>query len=229
LKRWRYIGVYGPELMLCAGIARVGPLPVRWWAIAHPGGRLEEGSKGIELGPGRLVVDGVADLSWQEETGMEIVSPHGGQWIWTRKFAPVEVTGMVRGRPLSAGGLVDESAGYHARRTAWRWSAGVGIGEDGERVAWNLVAGVHDGDPSENTVWVDGEERAPGPVEFRGLAGVAGLHFTSWGASRDDDTNLLLFRSCYRQPFGSFTGELPGGGPRLASGYGVMEEHDVRW
>ena len=25
LKRWRYVGLYGPEIMLCAGSARVGP------------------------------------------------------------------------------------------------------------------------------------------------------------------------------------------------------------
>jgi hypothetical protein len=35
-------------------------------------------------------------------------------------------------------------------------------------------------------------------------------------------------RSYYRQPFGTFTGELPGG-LRLADGYGVMEEHEVWW
>ena len=37
-----------------------------------------------------------------------------------------------------------------------------------------------------------------------------------------------FFRSDYLQPFGSFTGELPGG-LQLASGYGVMEWHDVHW
>ena len=35
-------------------------------------------------------------------------------------------------------------------------------------------------------------------------------------------------RSRYRQPFGTFEGELPGG-LTLAEGYGVMEEHDVYW
>jgi hypothetical protein len=35
-------------------------------------------------------------------------------------------------------------------------------------------------------------------------------------------------RSDYRQPFGTFAGTLPGG-IELAEGYGVMEEHDVRW
>ena len=40
--------------------------------------------------------------------------------------------------------------------------------------------------------------------------------------------NLLLMRSDYRQPFGTFAGTLPGG-IELAEGYGVMEQHDVRW
>ncbi|MBA2505130.1 MAG: DUF2804 family protein [Thermoleophilaceae bacterium] len=231
LKQWRYIGVYGPELMLCAGVARIGPLPRRWWAIAYPDGTLREGSDGIELKAGSLSVrDGEREISllWQEEAGMEIVSPHGGEWIWTRKFAPLAVSGFVDGEPFAADGLVDESAGYHARSTAWHWSAGVGRGVGGERVAWNLVAGVHDGDPSENTVWIDGEERQPGPVPFHGLEGVGDLRFSAW-ASRDEDSNLLIFRNSYRQPFGTFEGELPGGGPRLAEGHGVMEWHDVRW
>ena len=55
---------------------------------------------------------------------------------------------------------------------------------------------------------------------------MGGLRFTEWSA-REDHTNLLLFRSDYRQPFGTFEGEV--GGVRLREGYGVMEQHDVRW
>jgi hypothetical protein len=40
--------------------------------------------------------------------------------------------------------------------------------------------------------------------------------------------NLLLVRSDYRQPFGTFSGALPPG-LELASGFGVMEWHDARW
>ena len=59
------------------------------------------------------------------------------------------------------------------------------------------------------------------------FAGGAELRFDTW-STRQDRTNLLLMRSYYRQPFGSFTGELPGG-LRLAEGYGVMEDHEVWW
>ena len=38
LKRWRYVGVYTPELMLCVGDARIGGIPQRWWAVALPDG-----------------------------------------------------------------------------------------------------------------------------------------------------------------------------------------------
>ena len=47
-------------------------------------------------------------------------------------------------------------------------------------------------------------------------------------AVRERRENLLLIRSSYRQPFGTFGGELPGG-VALAEGYGVMEEHDAWW
>ena len=54
-----------------------------------------------------------------------------------------------------------------------------------------------------------------------------GLRFSEWSA-REENRNLLLLRSRYRQPFGTFAGSLPGGG-ELAEGYGVMEEHEAWW
>jgi Protein of unknown function (DUF2804) len=222
LKRWRYVGVYTPELMLCVGDARVGPIPQRWWAVALPDGSLHEGKS----------AKGVIDLSFTDREGVEVVSPHGSSFIWTRKQALVPVRGKVT---LDAAefdiddvAFIDDSAGYHARHTAWRWSAGHGRLDDGRAVGWNLVTGVHDGEPSERTVWVDGEPHEVGAVDFADdLSGVGDLRFNAW-SERVDHTNLVLFRNHYRQPFGTFSGELPGG-LRLASGYGVMEEHDVRW
>jgi hypothetical protein len=239
LKRWRYVGVYTAELMLCVGDARVGPIPQRWWAVTLPDGTLRDrttvGRGGVDLERSRVRVDvaGVRiDLELQESDGLDIVSPHGGKLIWTRKQALVPVRGAValdgEERLLEDVAFIDDSAGYHARHTAWRWSAGHGRLEDGRPVGWNLVAGVHDGDPSERTVWIDGEPHEVGPVEFADdLSSVDGMQFTGW-SEREDHTNLLLFKSDYRQPFGTFSGVLPGG-LRLAEGYGVMEAHDVRW
>jgi len=223
LKRWRYVAVYSPELMLCVGDARIAGVPQRWWAVALPDGRLFEGSR-----------DAPIELRLDEGPGVEVVSPHGGSYIWTRKQAGIGVSGSVRLPHANYSiegefGFVDESAGYHARHTVWRWSAGIGRSRDGRAVAWNLVDGVHDAPrASERTVWVDGEPHEVGPVEFaEDLSAVGGLSFTEWSA-REDHTNRLVMRSDYRQPFGSFAGELPGG-LELESGYGVMEWHDVRW
>jgi len=129
---------------------------------------------------------------------------------------------------VDAAGLVDESAGYHARRTAWLWSAGAGVLTSGEPVAWNLVDGVHDSAvASERTVWVDGEPREVPPQAFDGLAGVGGLRFSA-EATRARRERLLVISSDYEQPFGRFTGELPGAGS-LGAGWGVMERHVVSW
>src|SRR5918998_2972547 len=157
LKRWRYVGVYGPELMLCAADARVAGIRRRWWAVALPDGTLVEGTRGVELAGGRVRVRGVLELELEEAGGVEVASPDGRAYIWTRKSAPLRVRGSVTvaGRSFELDGddgFMDESAGYHARRTAWRWSAGVGRTADGRRVAWNLVDGVHDGATSERTV-----------------------------------------------------------------------------
>jgi hypothetical protein len=234
LKRWRYLGVYRADLMLCVGHARVAGLPQRWWAVALPDGTLVEGGRGVELSERRAAVRGVLELELDGGESVEIVSPHGRSYIWTRKHAPVHVRGSVTvaGHAFDIDGedgFVDESAGYHARHTAWRWSAGVGRTDDGRRVAWNLVDGVHDAPASsERSVWVDGEPREVPNQEFAGdLSAVGGLRFREWSA-RESSVNLLLMRNSYRQPFGEFSGELPCG-LRLAEGYGVMEAHDVRW
>jgi hypothetical protein len=234
LKRWRYLGVYRADVMLCVGHARVAGVPQRWWAVTLPDGTLVEGSRGVELSTQRAAVRDVLELELDEPAGVEVVSAHGRSYIWTRKHAPVHVRGRVcvRGHTFELDGddgFVDESAGYHARHTAWQWSAGIGRTEDGRRVAWNLVDGVHDApSSSERTVWIDGEPHEVEPQEFADdLSSVGGLRFREWSARRSK-TNVLVMRNRYRQPFGEFSGELPCG-LRLAEGYGVMEEHDVRW
>jgi hypothetical protein len=240
LKRWRYVGAFSPELMLCVGKASIGPFAQRWWAIAEPNGRLRERTSkrggGVALETGRVAVRAAGvriELELEESDGVQVVSPSRGSWIWTRKQANVPARGVLaldgRERRIDCEAVVDDSAGYHQRHSCWRWSAGVGRGEHGERVGWNLVEGVHDARlASERTVWIDGEPREVPPVEFASdLSRVAGLRFDAW-CVREEHTNWLLFRSHYRQPFGAFGGELPGG-LRLARGLGVMEEHDVRW
>jgi hypothetical protein len=245
LKRWRYVGAYGPELMLCAGDARIGPLRQRFWAVATPDGRIRERtalvrSGGVALRGPELAIDAEAvraRLRVDESAGVETLSPHGRSYIWTRKQGGVRVSGLIEydGRPIQfdARGIVDDSAGYHARHTVWSWSAGVGTASDGRAVAWNLVSGVHDApEASERTTWVEGEPSEVPPVEFEAdLSAIHGddleLRFTEWSA-REDATNVILLKNSYRQPFGTFSGHLPGG-INLATGYGVMESHDAHW
>jgi len=249
LKRWRYVGVYAADLMLCAGVARIGPVRQSWWAVwerdrdrLHERTRLRAGP--VDLGEDRVrvrdggvEVDLVLDDAGSQE--VEVVTPDGRGYAWTRKRAPMRARGTVwvngEARAVDAAALIDDSAGYHARHTAWRWSAGVGTaaGDDGP-VAWNLVAGVHDSPTaSERTVWAGGEAREVGPVAFaEDLGSVAfaeggALEFAA-GAMRARHDNLLIFRSDYEQPFGTFRGTLPGG-IELAEGYGVMERHVAVW
>ena len=244
-KRWRYVGYYAPELMLCVGDARIGVVPQRWWAVATPDGKLRErttiGRGGVSMRPGSVKVEGDGlriDLALEESGGVETASPtSAGHYIWTRKQADVPARGFIElnGMRQEVGGVafVDESAGYHDRHTAWKWSAGNGLASDGRAVSWNLVTGVHDApENSERTLWIDRVPAEVGPVTFAPdlsqvtFAEGGALEFSAW-AAREENMNMLLMRSRYRQPFGTFTGTLPGG-IELAQGYGVMEEHDVR-
>lgn len=241
LKRWRYVGVYTPELMLCVADARIGPVPQRWWAVTFPDGTLRErttmGRGGVRIDGSRVRVEAKgAEIALELAEGepVEVASPAGESYTWTAKQAAVPARGHVvldgrRHEIDSDSAFIDDSAGYHPRHTAWKWSAGVGTLEDGRRAGWNLVTGVHDSpEHSERTVWVEGEPREVQPQAFADdLSSVGDLRFTEWSA-REENVNLIVIRSRYRQPFGTFAGELPGG-LKLAEGYGVMEEHDVLW
>jgi hypothetical protein len=249
LKRWRYVGFYGPELMLCVGSAHVGPTWQVWWAVwdrearrLHERTRQLAGRRQVSVEePGRVHLDqgGVAiDLELDEGPGVETVTPAGRAYIWTRKQGGIPARGRVRAGEaeweLDGPAFVDESAGYHDRVTSWRWSAGTGTASDGRAVAWNFAEGIHDSPrDSERTVWVDGVPSEPGPVHFADdLSSIAladgGELRCAAEATRTRDDNLLVFRSRYEQPFGTFSGVLPGG-LELAEGYGVMERHDVVW
>lgn len=260
LKRWRYVGVYSPELMVCAAEVFVGPLGTRFWGLARPDGELLGrrhllGSGGVSVAGSRLRVEAgerrsgatplprvSVDLALDEAGGpqaVESVSASGrGGYIWTRKSAGVPARGTVAlgGRRFSvtAEAVIDDTAGYHPRHTAWCWSAGVGRAVGGERVGWNLVEGVNDDRvDSERTVWVDGIPSEVGPVRFdddlcriRSAEG-GELRVRPW-ATLAHRTRLGPLRSDYRQPFGAFRGELPGG-VALAEGFGVVERHDAWW
>ena len=248
LKRWRYVGVYGPELMCCFGVVTIGGAPQEFWAIwdrearqLRERTRMRHGHVALHDGHVRVRDRGVAvDLVFDELAGIpvEVTSRDGEHDIWTRKRAGLTFAGSIVldgvERTLVCPGVIDDTSGRHARHTQWSWSAGVGTAATGEPVAWNLVDGVHDAATgSERAVWVGGVPAETAPARFDlplttidaddGLA----LRCTH-EAVRERDDNLLLVRSRYSQPFGTFSGTLPGG-LALADGYGVMERHDVFW
>jgi hypothetical protein len=259
LKRWRYVGIFGEQLMACAARVQIGPAHQTFWALALPGeagmrertrmlprrGEVEliegAGPAGGAPRPGRIEIrDRGVELSLEldEQDGIEARCPHGRSEVWTRKQAGIAARGTLRldGGPISAIGAlacVDDTAGYHARVTEWRWSAGVGVAADGSAVAWNLVSGINDPPAgSERAVWREGVPEEVAPVEFaEDLSAILGadgerLQFRA-EAERSRRDNLLILSSDYRAPFGTFSGTLPGG-IELASGRGVREQHRAR-
>jgi hypothetical protein len=247
-KRWRYVGFYGEDLMLCAARAEVGPFGQCFWVIwdrergcelAHTA--LRPGSREVTLDGPRLLIDAAglhAELRLGEARSIESICPSGvgDGWGWTRKRAGVPISGHIEvpGRRvrIEGFGVDDESAGYQARHTSWHWSAGVGTAIDGRTLAWNLVEGINDPPArSERAVWVDGVPHEPAPVAFDGLDAVRfdngdRLAFEG-GAERARDDNFGLIRSTYRHRFGTFSGVLDG--IDLATGRGVMESHTALW
>jgi hypothetical protein len=245
-KRWRYVGLFAEELMLCAARAEVGPLTQSFWVLLDRGSgqqwshtALVPGSREVTLEGPRLEIDGPglrASLRLGEATPIEVTCPSGRASAWTRKRVgmPVEGTVEVPGQrwEVAGRGVDDESAGHHERHTSWHWSAGVGTAADGRPVAWNLVTGINDvPSGSERAIWIDGEPTEPPPVRFDAGDAIefdGGKSLTFIGESEHvHNDNYLLIRSDYRHRFGSLSGSL--GGVELAQGLGVMEEHDARW
>ncbi|MCW2986043.1 MAG: hypothetical protein JWR63_3613, partial [Conexibacter sp.] len=97
LKRWRYLGLYGEDLMLCAANVRVGVLPQAFWATWDRHALRER----TVFRPGGVVLaddaarfgGGVADLRLAPDgDAMAVTSRHGDSYIWTRK-QPVRAVG----------------------------------------------------------------------------------------------------------------------------------------
>ena len=240
--------------MACAARVQIGLARQSFWALyLRADGVLRErtrtlrGRGAVELRRGQLRIDdgGVRlELGLQEGAPVHAHCLHAGGDVWTRKQAGVAARGVLaldggEERRIEALAVIDDTAGYHAHRTEWWWSAGVGVGPDGVALAWNLVRGVNDPRRgSERAVWVAGAPHECAPVRFRedlrevACEDGASVRFSA-EAERSRRENLLLVRSDYRAPFGSFSGTLPGplgAAPiALARGLGVVEHHRARW
>src|SRR5688500_9503741 len=103
LKAWTYVGAYSPQLMLCAATARIGVVPIAWWAVwDRERGRLVQrtarGRGGVEVNARRLAVRGrsaTLELALDDGRPVEVVSPHGRQYAWTRKRGGVRARGWI--------------------------------------------------------------------------------------------------------------------------------------
>lgn len=103
LKAWRYVGVFGPELMLCMARVRIGPARQCFWAVWDRGaGQLHErtrlGGRVVQLSHGRAVIRDravQADLELTETAGIEAVCGSGDSYAWTRKQGGIRARGTL--------------------------------------------------------------------------------------------------------------------------------------
>jgi hypothetical protein len=245
LKSWRYVSIWSPELSICAATIGVGPVRQEFWAVWDRGAaQLYEKTRlrprSVTLTPGKVLVrdNGITiDVILDERDGVEVIVPDDNAYTWTRKQM-VRAHGTVQlphaTRQVEAMALIDDNAGYHRRHTHWLWSGGAGRATDGRSVAWSVIVGLNDPDHnSERTVWVDGVPHEVPTVNF--ADDLSAVHFSDGAAVRFQEEavrqrrdNLVLVRSSYRQPFGTFNGTLPGN-IQLREAYGVMERHDAVW
>jgi hypothetical protein len=226
--------------MICLAAVRIGPARQSFWAVwDRTAQRLYErtvlGRRAVALTTGRaraVSAEVEIELELAEGPGVECICPSGDSYAWTRKQGGVPARGTVRigavVHRVDALAVIDDTAGFYQRHTHWRWCAGIGRATDGRALAWNLVQGVNDPpQSSERTLWIDGDPRELPEADFASdLSSVNELRFSA-EAARAHGQNLILVRSRYRQPFGTFSGRV--GGAELAVGYGVMEDHDVWW
>ncbi len=243
LKRWRYVALYRPDFMVCVGDARVAGIPQRWWAVALPDGTLLERTTGAAAastcrpGARAWTRTGCSSTSRSNEgPGVEVVSPHGRSWIWTRKQArrAGARVGALRRRARVGGGRRRGLRGRvrrlprapHRLALVGRHRPDArrprrGVEPRGRRARRARVERAHA---------LGGRRARPrcrrssSPPTSRGSATSTSPPGARARTTRAGSSSAAT--TCSRS--GRFTGALPGG-VELASGYGVMEWHDVRW
>lgn len=203
----------------------------------------------LDAGGGDPSTHIMARASGAAATPISAVVPIEGGYANATEKRIVPVTGEIvsAGRRFLLGAerpaiaAYDHTAGFLARHTAWRWALGAGYDESGERVAFNLVEGFV-GEP-ECGGWVGDRLVALGEGRFQfdlarptepwrvtTTCGAVDLLFTP-AAIHAEDKDMLVVRSKFVQPIGSFAGTLRlDGVVRKVSGLpGVTEHQDVLW
>ena len=163
---------------------------------------------------------------------MEVASPSGRSWIWTRKQAPVRLRGTRAPRRARVGG--GRRRGLRGRlrrlpRAPHRLALVGGHRALGRRARGGLEPGGRRArrarvERAHASGWTASPPRSP-PLAFADdLSRVGDLEFTPWSA-REDHTRRLLFRSDYLQPFGQLRGRAA---RRAAAGVGPRRDGVAR-
>jgi hypothetical protein len=182
------------------------------------------------------------DASAAPPTICAIAVPPGARGNSTHKTVGLPVTGSVTvdGQRWSLDGgsaALDYTNGVLARDTTWRWASGTQPG-----LGINLVEGFNGA--AENVVWINDQPIRVGeahiaidprdidkPFNVRSVDGVVDLEFRIEGV-RAQDRDLLVAKSIYVAPFGTYHGVIrpPDAAEIVVDGLpGVCEEHLARW
>jgi hypothetical protein len=181
----------------------------------------------------RFALDARLDGRSAPPTLCAVAPIDGGIANCTHKTACLPAAGVVRvdGETIfldGAAGAFDHTSGLLARETRWRWASATDA-----KIGFNLVDGFNG--PVENVAWIDGKIVPVGAVRFDfddplGEWKIRGdkcdLVFNAEGARREDK-NLLVAKSWYVQPIGTFRGTI--GGAKIDRLVGVTEDHIARW
>ncbi|HEY1404801.1 MAG TPA: DUF2804 family protein, partial [Pyrinomonadaceae bacterium] len=214
-KRWHYVSFWSEQLSFCAARAGVGPLQQEYWGIWDRRARQFRErthlfSNHVEFAPNRVRVrdgDAEIDVTYEPSTSFEVYRPANRAYIWSHKDYCRAARGTVRygDTTLEAAGVifVDINAGYHERRTRWRWAAGAGLDQHGHLIAFNAINGLFDTPAhSERTIWIEDEAHEIAPVTFSD--DLSTIFFAEGGTLRfqpesliEHHDNFLLVRSDY--------------------------------
>ena len=204
LKRWTWVGAFGPDVMLCAAVARIGPLATSWWAVWD--------------GSGAARADGAARARRDALAGADPGRAVARRWAtrprsrWSRRTAR-----STRGR-ASAAAWPCAARRSAARSTRSGWSTSrpattPATPRGGGRRAsasprrasrWRGTSstGCTTASPSERTVWVGGEphEVAPARVRRAARGRRPALHRRGHAvAAREPPDRLLGLRAAVRR------------------------------
>ena len=142
-------------------------------------------------------------------------------------------------------GLIDIHKGFYPFVMKWHWATGARFDDDGGLIGFNLTNNqvVDQRRYNENCLWMNGKRNLLPPVRFsfdrgdpraawrvRDDGGRVDLQFQP-AIERNVDLNLLLLRSRYRGPYGSFSGNIlaDDGTPVPVDGcFGMAEDFYLR-